>query len=288
VTGRPINALELYSRFKDQWDTTSQPLKERASILPFGQYEDGSVGMAWPGLLAAPVEGVANFGKYGYGEEAVPYNAGMAFDAAGGAMTGGLGVGLAGGMADNAVGSAGARLTGNAPQGVKAYRGVRDVSQRANDYFPPEAADDLAWWGSSNPDVANHYTKGANNSAVIPAEVRFQNPMEFDLQGGDAGNVRYNGRQYVTEEMIPIARRLGHDGLVFKNVRDARMPQDVPVADTFAAIQPGTVYSATTGDLLYANAPPGAAIPASMEASQDQDTDPALLEYLRLTGQIPY
>jgi hypothetical protein len=64
VTGRPINALELYSRFKDQWDTTSQPLKERATVLPFGQYEDGSVGLAWPGLLAAPVEGVANFGKY--------------------------------------------------------------------------------------------------------------------------------------------------------------------------------------------------------------------------------
>jgi hypothetical protein len=105
--------------------------------------------------------------------------------------------------------------------------------------------------------------------------------MELDLEGGHAGDVRYNGRRYVTEEMIPIARDLGHDGLIFKNVRDAARPQDVPLADTFAALRPGTVYSATTGDLLYANAPTGAVVPIGMEAT---DTDPALLEYLRQIG----
>jgi hypothetical protein len=46
-----------------EWNKTSQPLKERASVLPLGQYEDGSVGLAWPGLLAAPAEGVINFGS---------------------------------------------------------------------------------------------------------------------------------------------------------------------------------------------------------------------------------
>jgi hypothetical protein len=117
VTGRPINALELYSRFKDQWDTTSQPLKERATVLPFGQYEDGSVGLAWPGLLAAPAEGMVNFGRYGYDSpEAIRDNAASAFDVAGGAVTGGLGVGLAGGLADNSVGIFGGRLAKTADQ----------------------------------------------------------------------------------------------------------------------------------------------------------------------------
>jgi hypothetical protein len=105
-----------------EWDKTKQPLKERASVLPLGQYEDGSVGLAWPGLLAAPAEGVKNFGTYGYGEDAVPYNSRMAFDAAGGAMTGGLGIGMAGGMVDNALGSAGGKLS-QAPQGIRAYHG---------------------------------------------------------------------------------------------------------------------------------------------------------------------
>lgn len=27
-----------------EWDKTKQPLKERATMLPLGQYEDGSVG----------------------------------------------------------------------------------------------------------------------------------------------------------------------------------------------------------------------------------------------------
>jgi GNAT superfamily N-acetyltransferase len=122
-----INALEVYRKLADQWNTTSQPLKERASVLPLGQYEDGSVGLAWPGLLAAPAEGVMNFGSQGFGEEAVPYNSRMAFDAAGGAMTGGLGLGLAGGMADNALGSAGAKLTQSASPALAS----RDMQQMA-------------------------------------------------------------------------------------------------------------------------------------------------------------
>ena len=110
----PVDVQKLGQYLMGEWDKTKQPLKERASVLPLGQYEDGSVGMAWPGLLAAPAEGVANFGSRGYGEEAVPYNSRMAFDAAGGAMTGGFGVGMAGGMVDNALGSAGAKLTKSA------------------------------------------------------------------------------------------------------------------------------------------------------------------------------
>jgi hypothetical protein len=304
-----INALELYKRYVQP---TEQPLKERGlpgaqdptnqgvlsmfslpvladTVAPVGTYEDGSVGLAWPKVIAEPAARVKNAleaaftgdQSYYFGDDGrLTDDAIMAgLDMGGLAMTGGLGAGLAGGLVDNAVGSAGGNLT--QPQGIRAYRGVRDVSQRANAYFPPEATDDLAWWGSSNPDVANHYTKNAENSAVFPAEVRFKNPMELDLEGGHAGDVRYNGRRYVTEEMIPIARDLGHDGLIFKNVRDAARPQDVPLADTFAALRPGTVYSATTGDLLYANAPTGAVVPIGMEAT---DTDPALLEYLRQIG----
>jgi len=41
-----IDPRKLLEVISGEWQKTSQPLKERASILPLGQYEDGSVGMA--------------------------------------------------------------------------------------------------------------------------------------------------------------------------------------------------------------------------------------------------
>jgi hypothetical protein len=80
------------------------------SMLPLGTYEDGSAGLAVPSIVQTPIDGLRNFGQYGYGEEAVPYNSRMAFDAAGGAMTGGLATGVGGGLVDNAAGIFGGRL----------------------------------------------------------------------------------------------------------------------------------------------------------------------------------
>lgn len=107
----PVDPIGLGRMLMSEWDKTGQPLKERGSVLPIGEYEDGSVGLAWPALLNTPYEALRNFGSHGYGEDAVPYNARQAFDAAGLAMTGGFGAGLVGGFADNAVGSAGGRIT---------------------------------------------------------------------------------------------------------------------------------------------------------------------------------
>jgi len=222
-------------------------------------------------LLAAPVEGVANFGKYGYGEEAVPYNAGMAFDAAGGAMTGGLGVGLAGGLADNAVGSAGGRL--------RAYHGTPEPGfdrLKQDSFFSPM------------PDIASEYAgrfmggPGDTNAArVFPVDLDFKNPLTIDAAIQDANMIKTVketiGQHNSRTPLESSARKAGYDGIIYESA-GGRPPE-------YQAIRPGTVYSATTGDLLYANAPTGAAIPLAGEAQDD--TDPALAQYLRLLG-IPY
>lgn len=125
-----INALELYRQIRDEWDKTSQPLQERASILPLGQYEDGSVGLAVPGIINQGLEGIQNFGRYGYDSpEAIRDNAGHAFDAAGLAMTGGLGAGIAG-IADNA-------LSGVRKPDVSDLSDVLFGSRNAKMYPPP-------------------------------------------------------------------------------------------------------------------------------------------------------
>lgn len=312
-----INALEVYRRLKGEYDKTDQPLRERSSILPFGQYEDGSVGLAWPEILAAPAEGIANFGQYGYGEDAVPYNSRMAFDAAGGAMTGGLGVGLAGGMVDDVARAAPRAMP--EPQGLKtnlmeqmaAIQAMLDAGlapdadklipalQRGASEAPMEGAADVfyrgvwkadapvganrnQWWASDSPRVAASYTTSGDIGsapAVYPSRARFANPLEVDAHGNSFTAVPFEGRPRITDDIARIATERGHDGVVFRNIlddADASIPSNV-----IAALRPGTVYSATTGDLLYSNAPTAAAIPAAMEAS---DTDPALMEYLKLYG----
>jgi hypothetical protein len=275
IDGRKIGQFLL-----GEYDKTSQPLLERSSILPFGQYEDGSVGLAWPEILAAPAEGIANFGQYGYGEDAVPYNSRMAFDAAGGAMTGGLGVGLAGGMVDNAVGSAGGKLTGNAleraqPPGIRAYHwskepdAVQDggrfhqgthfgTAQQANDRFALEGR--------------------GQGGATFPVDLRMSNPLEIGDTASGAMGPAYEAAQkfglspddaqslfsrVFREGYGPLDEILsqhGFDGLKYTNAVEG------PGQTSYIATHPGTVYSATTGDLLYSNAPPGSSVPLALNA----------------------
>ena len=78
----------------EQWDrptTEEAPLQQRGSVLPFGQYDGGKTGFAWPGLIAEPVNSMARLLQNGYqpGTNDVQ-GVEDAFNVAGGAMTGGL------------------------------------------------------------------------------------------------------------------------------------------------------------------------------------------------------
>jgi hypothetical protein len=240
-----------------EWNKTSQPLKERASVLPLGQYEDGSVGLAWPGLLAAPAEGVANFGTYGYGEDAVPFNSRMAFDAAGGAMTGGLGVGMAGGMVDNALGSAGGKLARGASDlpmdlasrmarakemGFDTDRVLYHGTKSDFDEFAPTRGDyGEGVYLTPSSYIANQYAGWTDGANVRPVYAR-----------GDLTEVNGGNTVLVSDP---------------SNIRSVN-----------AAFDPAKIDSS---NLLAANAKSGAAIPLGMEG---QEQDPALVEYLKAIG----
>lgn len=139
------NPLDLLNFARDAYQRTNQPLKERGlpgaqdptnqgllsmfslpvladMVAPVGTYEDGSVGPAVPKIVQAGIDGVRNFGRYGYDTpEAIEDNARNSFDAAGLAMTGGL-TAAGAGMVDNAAGAFGGRLkpfVDDAAQGFK-------------------------------------------------------------------------------------------------------------------------------------------------------------------------
>lgn len=128
-------------------------------------------------------------------------------------------------------------------------------------------------WLSSSRDVANTYTVNdfgdlRNGANVMPARVEFKNPMYWDAQGREGGEAmvkdemvrgRKVGIAYDTNDISEQAARLGHDGLVVRNVRD-EMEGGGALSDVYHPIQRGTVFNPVTGELLYANGNPGGAI----------------------------
>jgi hypothetical protein len=286
-SGMPTqNQLEFSQRLASEMARTDYGLEDSGAM-------DRSVGLAWPGLLAAPAEGVANFGSHGYGEDAVPYNSRMALDAAGGAMTGSFGANLAGGMVDNALGSAGAKLTQSASDlpmdlasrmararemGFDTETPVYHGTSRSFDEFSPETigqsdfgASGRGFYFSEDPGTASAYamlSPAGNDPQVIKALLKYSNPYELDsaLMPRNAAesqmltdNIRGQGYDAI--------KIMGKDGIASEVITfDPRN-----IRSTSAAFDPAKSDSA---NLLAANAKSGAAIPLGMEGAQQDDEYP--------------
>jgi hypothetical protein len=177
-------------------------------------------------------------------------------------------------LAANAKTGAAVPLATNAlerqPQGIRAYHGgpgsnpYFDDGRGVIEKFVPGR--EGAVFSTDNPVLAGDYTAARypDRQTIYPLDVRFRNPMMVDR----ATDYR------MQKDIFDAARSAGNDGVILQNADDSitGMPDRGP-STVFAALQPGTVYSATTGDLLYANAPTGAALPIGMEASQGDEID---------------
>ena len=273
----PRNVNALLELVQGQWDKTSQPLQERASILPLGQYHDGSVGLAWPGILAAPAEGMVNFGRYGYDTpEAIRDNALSAFDVAGGAMTGGLGVGLAGGLVDNAVGSAGAKLTENAleraqPQGMRPGLALAEAGRNRFD---------ITMDGDT---IGNVYMREQPQTIQIG---NFKIDPDFQRQGIGTEVQQELARMYGKPNVPDSSLSAAEYARWMKNDPAAVADYALPAPDAnfytptygtpgyYASMgagpAPGT--RAASGE-LFSNAPTGAAVPLALNALERAGVD---------------
>lgn len=265
----PINQNALLDLAMKAWDATKQPLKQRGpfpaeslgelpenpllavgmgltsiprlvnAVAPVGIYEDGSYGPAWPGVMAVPAEGMANFGRYGYDSpEAVEDNARSAFDVAGGAMTGSLATGLAGGMVDNAVGSA-------------ATKAAHDVSK-----LPASAA--FKFNGEVFP--GRYHAHG-----ISAAAGRFGNKPVVDAWNPQTGYGDAEG--FLTMDGAFVSRKDATDAIRASGLLG---PYDYV---------PDELHAASLNDLrdrgLWANAKPGAAVPLAVNAVERSADDMA-------------
>lgn len=101
-------------------------VKQRGTILPIAEYDDGSYGMAWPEMLHAPAMAFKRAVDSGMPLSTTdPDAADAAYrdmgEVALGTMFGGSVASMGSGAARGAVGSAGGKLT--QPQGIRAYHG---------------------------------------------------------------------------------------------------------------------------------------------------------------------
>lgn len=181
------------------------------------------------------------------------------------------------------------------PIRAKVYRGASRDEQ-----WPPSSYEGKAFWASDNRDAASAYAGTPGDNAVTnwlidtqgfdqaripkghitPAEIAFQKPLVLDAKGGQWGNIKVGNRNYYTDQLADLAREFGHDGLVVRNVVD-----DAPAGTTYAALQPGTVRSATTGETLFSN--PKEAAPAGLLATdQKNDSMPQQSDFDRAFSEL--
>jgi len=214
-----------------------QPLKERLGMLPLGQYEDGSVRLAWPGMLAdtfskgmaaaeTPIPAIND-------DQAWADKSAAMFDMTSLAPMAGAGVAMTGAL-DNALGSAGGNLMKGAPR----------IS-----------------------------LKGSNGLAQI---MRGDEPIGYVKYGvdGDAATIHdiktYDGSNALglsgLRELREAFREIAPDVKTFQGVRE-------PTMKTGAARQGADAsgYGERKQSVdLFSNAKQGAAVPAGMEAAQPQ------------------
>jgi hypothetical protein len=149
------------------------------------------------------------------------------------------------------------------PFTARVYRGASNHEQ-----WPPTNPRHNEFWASDNPEVASSYASeairhGGDMGSVTPADVTFQNPMVVNASGKRWDQWNSDG-QFSSNELVRQARNAGHDGLIIQQVQDG-LNGVVPSATTYAALKPGTVKSATTGETLFSN--PKDAAPAGLLAT---------------------
>jgi hypothetical protein len=293
------NALMAYQY--DRETPQDAAVTERAGLFPLATYANGQTGPAWPGLIATPVEKMAQVLRGEITPGTPEFNE-AGFDIAGAAMVGGLAA------ARPRVTPSTTVLPTSMSQPEINYATPRDVLKKAerqafnrisagsvnpiteqawhggrDNWFLTHGTADRSYegpWGSSNRDVAGTYTSSAtgytaNGAMMVPVEYRFRNPMEFDAKGrlwNELPVLTDKNRHivYETDDLARAAQERGHDGLVVRNVDDLQDGRGGSLSTTYKPLQRGTVYSPLTGDLLYANARPGAALGAGLSGASER------------------
>lgn len=95
---------------------------------------------------------------------------------------------------------------------------------------------------TSSHDVATTYSKDdyetslGDKPVVQEVYLNIKNPLIIDANGSAWMSVEYNGSRHTTDGLAGIAKSLGHDGLIVRNVTDNVAEEDLPPSDIYVTL----------------------------------------------------
>lgn len=104
-----------------------------------------------------------------------------------------------------------------------------------------------AWSGLINQDGIGFFTDKlklaadyadslAESGKVYQANLSFKNPLEVEGNGSKWDEIDFNGVKKTTDEIVELAKQLGHDGVIFKNIRDGFTDTDEDISNVMVAL----------------------------------------------------
>lgn len=118
-------------------------------------------------------------------------------------------------------------------------------------------------FSSDDPKVAATYADwGGNAPNIMPVDVQFRNPITYSLrEPAPYHDIRppkeFGGEEWFglsTDDLARRAKKLGHDGVVFRNIMD-NVSGSGPPSTVYVALGRGTVKSPLSGETIYGLAP---------------------------------
>ena len=113
---------------------------------------------------------------------------------------------------------------------VTAFRGVKDAwSGLVNDKGIGFFTDKLKL-------AVNYADELSKDGKVYQANLSFHNPLEVEGNGAKWDEIDFNGVKKTTDEIVELAKQLGHDGVIFKNIRDGFTDTDEDISNVMVAL----------------------------------------------------
>lgn len=84
--------------------------------------------------------------------------------------------------------------------------------------------------------AADYADSLAESGKIYSANLSFKNPLEVDGKGSIWNEIEFDGVKRTTDEIVQIAKQLGHDGIIFKNIRDGFADTDEDISNVMVAL----------------------------------------------------
>lgn len=96
--------------------------------------------------------------------------------------------------------------------------------------------------------VDDYFGRKGEAPVVQAVYLKIANPLEVDASGDEWMRVEFDGARYTTDELARKAKRMGHDGLIVRNVIDNVADEELPPTDIYVTLGGKTQIKSAMGE----------------------------------------